>query len=327
LIDVCRGLGEGLKRSGKTLRRGGLAPEIVDTVLAQANKTALDRAVPVMERVGAVALLAYDDLSRVQKDLSHLLEPGEPQDVQRAAVAALAGFNDADIAPLLLQHWKTFTPSVREDVVTAMLSVRARALPLLQAVDAGDIPANQIPFAQRRLLLQSAIPQVKELAVKHLGDSGSGSRKAIVEHYQPVLEKPGDINRGRAIFDRACVNCHRLGNHGLKDVGPNLATIRAWNPQQLLINILDPSREVAPAYSSYTLETAQGRVLFGLIVDDGPTSVTIKRPDGMTETILRSDIEVLAGAGISVMPENLETLVSVDDMPHLLAFLKSSPAP
>lgn len=324
LIEVCRGLGEGLKRSGKTLRMGDAAPEIVHGVLAQAQNTVRDRALPAAERTSAVALLAYDEFDRVRDTLSQLLEPGEPQDVQRAAITALAGFNDSQVADVLLEHWKTFTPAVREDVVTAMLSVRTRTLPLLQAIDTNVIAANQIPFAQRRLLLQSPLPTVKELAEKHFGSVGQSSRQAVVEQYQPSLDKPGDIQRGRAIFDLACINCHRLGDRGAKDVGPNLATVRAWNPQQLLINILDPSREVAPAFSSYTLETTQGRVMFGLIVDDGPTSVTLKRPDGTTETILRTEIEVLAGAGISVMPENLDTLVSTDDMPHLIAYLKTA---
>ena len=131
--------------------------------------------------------------------------------------------------------------------------------------------------------------------------------------------------RGRAVYDRACVNRHRLGDYGTKEVGPNLATVRAWNPEQLLINLFDPNREVAPTFSAYTLETTEGRVLFGLMTDDGPNSVTLKRPDSTVETVLRRDIETLANTGTSVMPENLETLVTVEDLPHLLAFLKSPP--
>lgn len=326
LIDICRGIGEGLKRSGKSLRSGSRfkpADQIVDGVLSQSAMTAADRDQPIADRVKAIMLLAYDDFRIVRERLAPLLEPMEPQEVQRAAVAALASFADAEVASLILQNWRTYSPAVREDVITAMLGVRTRSLPLLQAIDAGSIPASQIPFAQRRLLNQSPIPAVKELANKHWGTVTSGPRKAVIERYQPSLTENGNVQRGRVVFDRACVNCHRLGEYGSKEVGPNLATVRAWNPEQLLINIFDPNREVAPAFSAYTLETTEGRVLFGLMIDDGPNSVTLKRPDSTVETVLRRDIESLASTGMSVMPENLETLVSVDELPHLLAFLKS----
>jgi putative heme-binding domain-containing protein len=314
-----------LKRSGKSLRSTVASQGVIDGVLRQAAKTANDRDASISDRKSAVLLMAYDEFPQIREDVARLLEPGEPQDVQRAAVAVLAGFNDADVAPLLLQHWRTFTPAVREDVVSAMLAVRTRALPLLQAVDAGDIPASQIPFAQRRLLIASTVPQVKELANKFYGSATNSPRKAVIEQYQKVLATTGDVTRGRAVFERACMNCHRLGDQGTKDVGPNLATVRAWNAEQLLINILDPSREVAPAYLGYSLATTNGRVLFGLIVDDGPNSVTVKRPDGTTETVLRRDIDELAGTGTSVMPENLETLVTSENMVDLIAFLKNPP--
>src|SRR5213592_4066266 len=41
-----------------------------------------------------------------------------------------------------------------------------------------------------------------------------------------------------------------------KDVVPNLATIRQWTPEQMLINILDPNREVAPNFVGYIIETS-----------------------------------------------------------------------
>lgn len=324
LVDVAKGIGDGLKRSGKTLRRAGFhdaATSVVNDLLDRSAQIAGDSMQKPEDRAAAMMLLSYDEFEMVGALLGRLLETTEPQAVQRAVISVLSGFNDPEVATLLLAHWRTQTPSVREDVVNAMLAVRTRALPLLKAIEGGLIPANQVPFAQRRLLTLSTVPQVKELAAKVFNSSAPGPRKTVIEKYKPALALNGDPLRGKAVFEKACINCHRLGDLGSKDVGPNLATIRAWHPEQLLINILDPSREVAPAYTGYTVETSEGRVLFGLIVDDGPVSVTVKRPDGITETIFRREIDSLAGSAVSVMPEGLEAVVPPEGMADLIAFL------
>jgi putative heme-binding domain-containing protein len=134
----------------------------------------------------------------------------------------------------------------------------------------------------------------------------------------------GDAARGQKVFETACATCHRAGNLG-KDVGPNLATIRQWSPEQVLINILDPNREVAPNFVSYTVETRDGRTLDGLIAGESAASLTLKRAEGVTETVLRRDITAISGSGLSLMPEGLETAISIEQMADLIAFLLPPP--
>src|ERR1051325_5879752 len=130
----------------------------------------------------------------------------------------------------------------------------------------------------------------------------------------------GNASRGQKVFETACATCHRFGDFG-KDVGPNLATIRQWSPDQLLIHILDPNREVAPNFVSYTVETKDGHTLEGIIADETVASLTLKRAEGVAETVLRRDIATISGSGLSLMPEGLETAVSVEEMADLIAFL------
>ena len=148
----------------------------------------------------------------------------------------------------------------------------------------------------------------------------AASRKDVVAKYQAALSMKGDAARGKTVFETACATCHRAGDLG-KDVGPNLATIRQWSPEQMLINILDPNREVAPNFVGYTIETKDGRIIDGLIVAESAASLTLKRAEGVTEMVLRRDIAQLSASGLSLMPEGLETAVSVEQMADLLAFL------
>ncbi|HMJ64423.1 MAG TPA: c-type cytochrome, partial [Candidatus Binatia bacterium] len=321
------GIGEGLKRSGKSLRSVELDLETrraIDRLFSHVTRTAADSQAALDARALAIRLLTFDDFDRVKGTLAALLETVQPQEVQRAAVAAIGSFTQKETAPLLLANWHTATPLLRSEIVLAMLGVRSRLLPLLQAIQSGAIPANQVPFARRAILLRSTDADVKELATKLFSDGAPGPRKEVVAQYQTALSIKGDTSRGKKVFETACATCHRAGEFG-KDVGPNLATIRQWNPDQVLVGILDPNREVAPNFLAYTLETKDGRTLDGIIAEESAASLTLKRAEGVTETVLRRDIAQLSGSGLSLMPEGLESTITVEQMADLIAFLLSPP--
>lgn len=324
LREVIGGIGEGLKRSGKSLRRAGVtgdAAQVVDKVLAKAAQTAADSAQTTDVRSLAIRLLTFDDFTRVKATLTSLLDANQPQDLQRAAISAIGSFTTPDAVPLLLANWSTQTPAVRSEVIAAMMSVRTRALPLLQAVESGLIPANQIPFAQRRLLNLSTDPNVKALAEKFFSASAPGPRKEVIEKYKSALALKGDTARGQKVFEAVCIACHRAGDVGKQEVGPNLANIRAWSPEQVLINILDPNREVVPNFLAYTVETKDGKSIYGMIAEESTASLALKRPDGVAETVLRRDIAKITGSGLSLMPDGLEAAIPPESMADLIAFL------
>ncbi len=91
----------------------------------------------------------------------------------------------------------------------------------------------------------------------------------------------------------------------------------------MLLNILDPNRDVKPQFLSYVLVTTSGRVLTGMIAAETANSLTIRKPDGVEETVLRLQIEELRGTGLSFMPEGLEKQIDVAAMADLLAYLIS----
>ncbi len=329
LREVITGIGEGLKRTGKSLRRAKLtgdAAQVVEHLLTRAAQTAADSAQTNEARLLAVRLLAFDDFTRAQAVLAALLDPAQPQDLQIAAIQVIGSFTTPDAVPPLLAHWNTQTPAVRAEVIAAMTSVRARALPLLEAVESGLIPASQIPFAQRRLLGLNPDARVKELAAKFFSASAPGPRKEVIEKYKPALERKGNAARGRKVFETACIACHRAGDVGTQEIGPNLANIRAWSPEQILINTLDPNREVVPNFLAYTVETRDGKTVYGMIAEESAASLTLTRPDGVSETLLRRDIAKITGSGLSLMPDGLEAIIPPESMADLIAFLLA-PAP
>ena len=78
-----------------------------------------------------------------------------------------------------------------------------------------------------------------------------------------------------------------------------------------------------PQYQSYILVTTSGRVITGMITAETANSLTIRKPDGGEESVLRLEIDELRSTGQSFMPEGLEKQIDVPAMADLLAYLNS----
>ena len=144
----------------------------------------------------------------------------------------------------------------------------------------------------------------------------------MVAAYHKALQLKGDPARGKAIFKKECSACHQLEGVGTP-VGAELNAIRDQGSEAILLNILDPNREVKPQFLTYVLVTNAGRIVTGMIAAETATGLTLRRADGTSETIVRLDIEELRNTGVSFMPEGLEKQIDVPAMADLLAYLNS----
>jgi putative heme-binding domain-containing protein len=161
---------------------------------------------------------------------------------------------------------------------------------------------------------------IRRRAQRLFAGDAPGPRPAAIARYHSVLDQLGDPERGRSVFDRECLACHKLGERG-HVVGPNLAGVRRKTPEEILLGILDPNREVSPEFVEYTVALEDGRVVTGLIAAETPSSLTLRGREGAEQTILRRNIAEIAGTGQSLMPEGLEKTVTPSEMADLIAFL------
>jgi putative heme-binding domain-containing protein len=117
-----------------------------------------------------------------------------------------------------------------------------------------------------------------------------------------------------------CLTCHQILGKGRR-IGPDLSGIGSHPKEQLLVSLLDPSRQVSPDFLAYTLITQNGEVLSGLLAGETASSVTLRRAEGNDEIVPRSNIESLKAAGKSLMPDGFEQKLSVQDVADVLDFL------
>jgi putative membrane-bound dehydrogenase-like protein len=146
--------------------------------------------------------------------------------------------------------------------------------------------------------------------------------------WKAALTTPGDPEMGERIFFHPrgprCFACHRVDGRGAA-VGPDLSLIaHSLHRDKLIESILSPSKEIAPQFVSWMIATRDGKVRTGVIVDEGPNStVTIADAQGRLETIPRTEIEERHAVKTSIMPDNLHTLMTVEEFRDLLAFLEA----
>jgi len=323
--DVALGLGDGLARAGRKL--SDLTVDLPPTATAWLDRLFADSAVlvpdesaPPDRRARAAALLGQGHPDRAVAILPRLLASRQPPAVQAAAVRALAGFDRPEVAAILLTPWKGYTPAIRAEVIGLLLGRRAWLGPLLDAVGSGLVPPGEIPPTRRALLLKDRDPTIRERAQTLLGGETPGPRAVALARYRTALDRPGDPDRGRSIFDRECLACHKLGERG-HAVGPNLAGVSRKTPEEILVSILDPNREVSPEFMEYTIALDDGRVVTGLVAAETPGGFTLRGREAAEQTILRRNVAEIASTGKSLMPEGLEKTVPLQAMSDLIAFL------
>ncbi|WP_165063794.1 PVC-type heme-binding CxxCH protein [Paludisphaera rhizosphaerae] len=323
-VDVALGLGDGLSRNRRKLSDlKGLPPASAEWLSGLFNSAATiapDDSSEAVRRTQAAAVLGQADYDRASRALAPLLGPNQPSALQSAAAKALGGFDRPEVAGLLLGPWKGYTPGLRNDVVGLLLGRRSWIGPLLDAVQAGTVAPGQIPPTRRTALVNDRESTIRSRAATLFAGETVGPRATAIAAYKPALATPGNADRGRVVFERECLACHKLGTRGYA-VGPNLAGVRRRTAEEILVNILDPNREVSPEFLEYVVAIDDGRVATGLVASESPTGVTLRGREAAEQTILRRNVAELSSTGKSLMPEGLEKTVAPAEMADLIAFL------
>lgn len=142
--------------------------------------------------------------------------------------------------------------------------------------------------------------------------------------WQPYLK--GDPESGRAIFfnekGRAlCGKCHSVKREGGR-VGPALDRIaNRRSPEYIMESILQPSKDIDPAYSAVQVATLQGILITGLRVNESNFNIQIREVDGKFHSLLKKDLEEVVPLEKSLMPDNMADVLTVKELHDLFAFL------
>ncbi|HEX5444915.1 MAG TPA: PVC-type heme-binding CxxCH protein, partial [Pirellulales bacterium] len=261
---------------------------------------------------------------------------GAPQTLEKLLHSREASLRQAALAALVeLQAWPAVkqvlsdpdTPAdIKRRTIDRLIDSGAGALVLLRWID-----AKVLPDALRARAIAKAAnhpdSNIRVLYEKFIPESQRPKRLGAAVKPADILAMKGDARRGEQIFSQStaaqCKACHRVGNVG-GAVGPDLSQIgKKYERATLLETILDPSKAIAPEYVPYLVETEQGQVYVGFVVEKNDDRLVLKDAKGQLITIAAGDVAALEAQTKSIMPELVLRDVTAQDAADLLAYLTS----
>ena len=182
---------------------------------------------------------------------------------------------------------------------------------------------------------RTALKDVIDAPVPHQVTPLSAVPRPIVKKWttaelRPLIESKlneRDFDRGRAMFAAAnCYGCHRFVNEG-GAVGPDLTSLAGrFSATDILESILDPDKVISDQYAAIVVQTVDGKVITGRLVNQGGGKIMMNTnmlDPGALEQIKRVDIDDLKPASVSMMPKGLLDTLHEDEVLDLMAFLLS----
>jgi len=139
--------------------------------------------------------------------------------------------------------------------------------------------------------------------------------------YSKALDGKRNLVRGEKLFKQTCAACHLVRGIG-KAVGPDLTGEKNRAEETMILDVLDPDREITAGYETHLLTTAKGEVLAGLLVAEAPGNLTLRDLAGNEHVIQRKMIRKMETIKTSLMPAGLEKSLTPRDLADLIGWLR-----
>lgn len=293
----------------------------LSTLLRRAMKEAADRNLPDGERVLAIHALRGGQFATIGPVLDQILQPDLPPGLEMAAIESLASFEDPAVSKIILKHWRLLSPQAHQVAMDAMVGHVNRVPTLLEAIAQGQIEAGAVDGADRSHLYENPDPALARKA-RTLLENSKTNREQVVAGYREALTLQGNTLHGKILFQANCARCHLPRVHADR-VGPDLSGINNKTKEELLTDILNPSYAIEPNYVNYVLTTKRGFIYDGVIANETPNSITLRRgsQEG-DQALLRKNVMEIRPSLISLMPEGFEEKLSRQDIADLIAYLR-----
>lgn len=275
------------------LREQASEPRLADSIaLILAGKRQPEDRARLVEALGSSQEKVV--ATSVEALLAIAAEKPTPAEIA-AAIKSLRRFNGKDAtarAPLvaLLERWsgQTFAdPSRPETAFAAALAWFSKAHPKEAATVAGMIGADAGVWKKRLDKLDWTA---------------------------------GDVKRGERVFQGKCARCH--GTTGR--LGPDLSGVgQRFSRDDLFTAILDPSKDILPAFQPTRIVTKSGKTYNGLLIYQSAEATLLQTTPDTTVRIGKDDLLLAEPGKISFMPTGLLDDARDGDLSDLYAFLKS----
>jgi putative heme-binding domain-containing protein len=249
---------------------------------------------PVSLRIEVVNALGRQATPEALKAVQRLVIGKAEPEIKQTALAALAGSRPGTTWLLAINDRKHLPGELRADVGRLLrnspfVDLRNRAM---------------IAFPPPGRIDPKKLPAIAKLAIRR-GNTARGKQ----------------LLAGSVKSDLQCLKCHTIRGVG-GNVGPDLSVIgKKGSRENLFESILYPSKAIADQYLSWTIETADGTSVTGLLVEEKSGYVVLRDANAKDHRIDKKDIESRNKSPVSIMPDNLLVYMTEDDLVDVVEYL------
>jgi putative heme-binding domain-containing protein len=258
-----------------------------------------------------------------------LANPSESLTLRRAAAFALSTVNSDDGRSLLVARLATAHYRLATDIAAALSRTRQGTEMLLDTITEGKASPQLLrePAVQRGMEAVAVAGLAKRVAelTKNLSPQSELTAQLIADRRAAFRAAQPNAERGQEVFTKHCAVCHQMADEG-KKFGPDLDGIGVRGLDRLLEDLLDPSRNVDPAFRTTIVITDRGLTRTGLAVRDDGQVLLLVDAEGKEHRISHNEIDERAVSPLSPMPNAVEKALDADDFNHLLRFLLDASA-
>jgi putative heme-binding domain-containing protein len=289
---------------------------LLDLAVARPGETAGVKA--------AELLLKHDDRKRIAQAIA-----GDDSSRAAALIVALGNVGGKQAIDLLtpLVTDAVHPLAVRSAAAAAVGKSKSGEAYLLSLAKDKKLPAD-LNFTVANVLLASPLPDVRAAAAKYLQLPASAGATPLPPLGE-LLKMNGDVAHGKQLFETTatCSKCHTVGGQG-KDVGPNLTEIGSkLSKDAFLVSILDPSAGISHNYETFVAVTDDGKVISGILVSKTDELVVLKDAEAIVHTLKTADLDELKKLPTSLMPADLQKLMSAQDLVDVVEYLMTLKKP
>lgn len=299
--------------------------ELAESIQSTLFQTALNASETADKRLEAwdQAIKLAPTSPNILRVTRQMLTPQLDPAIGSRALMALQAARVEGLSNEVLQLRKKLSPQLAGAALTLLLSRSESTRELLDAISEGKVQFLDLQLDQRQALMNHPNREIANYARDLMEKQGalvSTNRQSLVDEWKPVTEMAGDVQNGVAMYRKHCALCHKHGDIGVA-IGPNLTGMAVHPKEEILMNILDPSRSVENNFRNYQILTVDGTVLTGMLAGESANSLRLINSQGKEEQVLRADIEELNASTKSLMPEGFESQMTKQEMADLLSFL------
>lgn len=288
------------------------------------------------DRRAVLQMLAEQRQPEALPLLIALLNDGPTGDDRAAAVEGLQHYGGAEAADALVAGLPRLDRATSEKAFGVLVSRKEGALKLLEAVDAGAVPAKRLALDVLTTARGLNDDAVNALLTKHYGNvrkspEDLARRMKEVRDALDTSAGVGNKERGKVFFTENCSKCHVFFGEG-RQVGPELTGVERANRELLLQSIVDPSATVLPEFMASVFTIRDGdaddpfgaeRQVTGFLLEETAQSVTLIDSAGNELTVPPAAVLKREPMALSLMPTGLLDAATPQQIRDLFVYLQA----